>query len=224
MLFQLISKGERSDSATFDLGDGDRWLTSRLYIFAVILSELLDCRCMVFLQTQAGVPRRFVGLASCEATRRALASRYEWFEQALRQAQHEPYSFDLSEPQVAENVAKTYLQDELISRVVGKGTDEAPGWVRLGNAPAPGQVREEHAQWIKDGGHLSKILGDTLQFPSLVEGPDTLAKDLERRAVLTDADHFVAVVDDDKRFKRLLDRRAVIERAARQVAEAETAK
>jgi hypothetical protein len=61
-LFLLIRVGERAETATFDLGVGDRWLTSRLYIFAVVLSEVLGVRCMVFVQTREGVPRRFVGL------------------------------------------------------------------------------------------------------------------------------------------------------------------
>jgi hypothetical protein len=268
MLFQLIRVGERSDSATFDLGIGNRWLTSRLYIFSVILSELLGVRCMVFLQTRDGVPRRFVGLAKPDDVRTALGRRYDWFERALVSSQlnfyvatteatdrmgelkkflaspagkpdqlwlssleptlrpifAEALQVDLRSAQVAENVATTYLNSPLISRHVDASAAEQKDWVRLEPDSAEGNVREEHAHWIKDADQLNRILGEALSFPSLVEDPGASAKDLEKRAVLADDGEFVAIVDSDGRFKRLLNRRTVVERVGRQMAETDAGK
>ena len=48
--------------------------------------------------------------------------------------------------------------------------------------------------------------------------------ELEKRAVLTDDGEFVAILDPDGLFKRLLNRRAVVERVGRQLAETEAEK
>jgi hypothetical protein len=261
-LFMLIREGERSDSATFDLGTGDRWLTSRLFIFAVILSELLGVRCMVFIETRDGVPRRFVGLAAPRDVRAALQRRWDWHERALMSAQlnfsvstpeaatkidqlrtylgdpatnvqapslwnlepmlrplfAEAVQVGLGNAQAAEAAANAYLRSPLIAREVDEPFPQEERWVRLG-AGAPGKVREEHAQWIKNADHLSRILRDVLKTPSLVEGPGVSLKDLEQHAVLIGEGEFVAILDPEQRFKRLLNRRAVVERVGRQIAE-----
>jgi hypothetical protein len=259
-LFLLIRAGERADSATFDLGVGDRWLTSRLYIFAVVLSEVLGIRCMVFVQTREGVPRRFIGLASPQAVRRALERRYGWLERALLSSQLNFYSYstesldrftkyvekevdddsltapgleptmrplvaemltdvDLTDAQTAERVANLYLRSPLIAHEVDAVAPEEKGWVRLGAGAEEGKIREEHALWIKEADQLNQILGDALTFPVLLENPGGSVKDLERQAVLVDDGEFVAILDADGRFKRLLNRRAIIERVGKQVAQ-----
>jgi hypothetical protein len=259
MLFTLIREGERSDSATLDLGTGNRWLTSRLFIFSVILCELLGVRCMVFLETRDGIPKRFVGVADPRAVRAAMRLRWDWYERAflsallnfgaaspetmtrlrerlldpgvnikqlapwtidpqLRSLFADSLTFDLSKAQQAENAANMYLASPLISRTVASIQPEEKEWLRLGDA-GDGTVREEHAQWIKDADHLSRILRDALKTPSLVEVPGTSGKDLERQAVMTDDGEFVAILDPEGRFKRLLNRRTVVERVARQMAE-----
>lgn len=64
------------DYAVIDLGDGDQWISSRLYIFAALLGRITRVRQLVFVATQEGVPGRFLGMASPDAIRWALAESY----------------------------------------------------------------------------------------------------------------------------------------------------
>jgi hypothetical protein len=58
-------------------------LTSRLFIFAVMLQRMRGLRCLVFLETSGGIRRRFMGMAPPGAVLWSLAMRYPWLEWAL---------------------------------------------------------------------------------------------------------------------------------------------
>jgi hypothetical protein len=229
-LFQLMGAGMRADSARFDLREGHDWLTSRLYIFAVVLSELLGVRCLVFTETRDGIARRFVGLADPQAVRTALEHRYDWLKAALGKAvaRHGPVEAPVlslhelfSEQWQAQNIASAYLQSDLIKRVRPATAAAEPNWVQL-RPPDDGQVREEHAEWISGGAHLEAILGEALAFARVVEGPDMPPREVMRQAVLKSG-AFVAVIDTDGRFARLLNRTAILEQLGRELAERSTA-
>src|SRR5205807_2998088 len=61
-LFGLIKGGEHADFARVDLGAGNQWLTSRLYMFALIPFRLLRMRAVVFVETRDRTGGRFVGI------------------------------------------------------------------------------------------------------------------------------------------------------------------
>jgi hypothetical protein len=260
-LFMLIRAGERADSAIIDLGTGDRWLTSRLYIFSAILSALLGVGCLVFLETRDGVPRRFVGVADPDAVRSALIRREPWLAHAFVAAHLNFGAPDVTPafnelkrvlagrttplsdlniweldaalrwvagagyepadaPQAAEAVAARYRDSPLLSRVVEATAPEEPGWVRLGNSPGdPTKVSEERASWIASGVHLERLVRDALTHPTVEQTPGTTLRELHRQVVLRDEGDFVAIVDTDGRFERLLNRRRIAEHLGREVAE-----
>ena len=90
----LVTGGQRADFATIDLGDGKRWLTSRLYIFSWVLAQVVGVRCLAFVETRDGIPHRFAGLAEPEAVRRSLGQRQMWLEGAFVAAHLDFYSPD----------------------------------------------------------------------------------------------------------------------------------
>lgn len=260
-LFRLIQGGERADYVRIDLGDGDRWITSRLYIFALIPFQLLQVRALVFLETRDGVTGRFAGLASPDSVRAALGSRYSWFEAAwlttqmsfwsvgpeaqsafltlinakskpgqltwsdlylalppLVQDAYKPVS--VTEPQPAESLARTWLGDPSIYREVASTAPQTAGWLRLGPSKFDStKVREERAQWIRSGADLDKVLGGALIHANVIESGTITRSDVYRQAVLQWSSEFVAVSDNEGRFKRLLDRDSMIARLATDQAE-----
>jgi hypothetical protein len=72
--------------AVIDLGNGNQWISSRLFIFAVLLKRMTGLRQFVFIGTQNGVTGRFLGMASPDDVRWALARRYPWLECAYAYA------------------------------------------------------------------------------------------------------------------------------------------
>jgi hypothetical protein len=252
-LLSLINTAQKAESARFDLRTGHSWLTSRLFIFAILLPEILDVRCMVFTETRDGIARRFVGLAEPRAVAAALARRFDWLPRAWTRASISLYGCDLSAvtqlrvlarddgvqdwqltpklieiaqesmipqdlllPGVAESVAQQYLNDSEILRNRPKNSPSDPGWVQLREI-ADGNVQEEHARWIGSGAELDNLLGDALTRPHVIETSGASIRQLNRHAVLKSG-QFVAVVDGDGRFLRLLHREVIVDELAREAA------
>lgn len=78
----------QSEVAEVDLGQGEDWLSSRLYIMAILFARYKRVQALVFLDTALGVTRRYVGWADADTLRWALASRYPWLECAYANAYH----------------------------------------------------------------------------------------------------------------------------------------
>ena len=83
LLIQLQSAGKR-DYIVIDLGSesSPRWLTSRLYLLTFLIAPIDQPKCFVFVETAGTVRKRFVGTASPDRVRWALARRYNWLESA----------------------------------------------------------------------------------------------------------------------------------------------
>jgi hypothetical protein len=78
----------QSEIAEVDLGQGEDWLSSRLYIMAILFARYKGVQALVFLDTALGVTRRYVGWADADTLRWALALRYPWLECAYANAYH----------------------------------------------------------------------------------------------------------------------------------------
>ena len=60
---ELIPSGEKADYIELDLGTGREWLTSRLYLLSAHIPEVSGVQRLVFVETRAGLPRQFAGVA-----------------------------------------------------------------------------------------------------------------------------------------------------------------
>jgi hypothetical protein len=92
----------------------------------------------------------------------------------------------------------------------------AEDWVTLQGQT--GQAYAEHASWIRNGEHLLALLGKVISRARVTETRSTKRTEL-RRMVLRQAGDFVAVVDEDNQFQRLIDRKAFVDRLARDTAD-----
>lgn len=74
------------DYAEINLGTGREWLTSRLFIMAIVFARMKGIECFVFVETSGAVRKRFVGWAEPAKIRGAVAQRYLWLERAYADA------------------------------------------------------------------------------------------------------------------------------------------
>jgi len=75
-----------ADYAVIDLGAGEEWLTSRLFIAAVMLERMRGVKVFVFLETTPALAHRFVAIGSLSRIRWSLACIYPWLEAAWLRA------------------------------------------------------------------------------------------------------------------------------------------
>jgi hypothetical protein len=73
----------RADYAVMDLGDGSRWLTSRLFIFAYVFSEVMGVQRLVFVERRGVASRNFVGTIDPRHLQSRLSRRFPWFSEAI---------------------------------------------------------------------------------------------------------------------------------------------
>ena len=221
-LLTEISDPAAADYAVIDLGEGHEWLTSRLYFFAVLLSRMRALRSFVFVSSRGQVRQRFVGVAEPESVRWSLAKNYPWLEMAFAQA----YAGIANAPATIapanvpfiispHGALEPYKAGPIIHLFLGAiqtntPTTDSSEWVHFSQN---GQDMAERATWL-DERRMESDLGSSLMRDSwLVDSPD-LAKLQRTKAILRRPGPFIALLSEDRQFKALIDRQAVVERVA----------
>ncbi len=221
LLVQLRNAGSH-DYIVIDLGSesAPRWLTSRLYLFGLILSRVRRLKCFVFVETTQGIRNRFIGVASPEDVRWALARRYPWLESAYFQcyANLGITQFDPATGWLVDQQATQLVQTFLL--MIRPGA-MPPNFLPL--APAlppetidPGNGVLEYAKWV-DGARIERLLGEGLATDSITIPPGKSLDDLVA-VVLKARSRFVAIMETDRTFRGLIDRAPLLEHAAAAIA------
>jgi hypothetical protein len=221
------------DYALVDLGGGDEWLSSRLFVFAEILPRLRGLHCFVFVEETEATSRRLVGMARPEAVRWTLAQRYPWLDSALEQAYADTAPPVISpagavDSNSAQQIGQAFLSN--IQMPAGKpgqasqppppSPDHDPGQPVVGCRPGwvpvqkvPGQQEQdlcEHGEWL-DGPRVRHLLGTSLQEDAWVKDDPDASEEEQVRAVLRRKGDFVAIVSEDRAFRSLVDRHLLLE-------------
>ena len=212
-LFQELLVPRKADYAVVDLGTGERWLTSRLYIFALILGKVAGLRAFVFLETRGGIRRRLLGTATPANIIRGLAAKYPWLEEAhvraaasqYNNAQNQPSLFYGSETWRVNNFVKNFVEN--IQRMTTPPQDEANTHLALGTSP----TTWERTRWI-NGELLEKDLTGILDMNAWCHDVPDKPRSAVAEAVLARSSDFVALVDEDRCFAGLVDRNALLDR------------
>jgi hypothetical protein len=226
-LTQLTEEGA-ADYAQVNLGTGEEWLTSRLFILAIVFARMKGINCFVFVETSGSVRKRYVGWAKPEKIRWALARRYPWLEQAYAGAYSTitsqqnslivsnrgrlGYQFAPADPGPSIELLREFLQRVQVPPVPLPVPGD-PDWVLLDTV----SNTYEHASWIS-GGQLEEILGGDLNT-SMIRSTELRSKNAaeQLRAFLTVSERFVAVTAEDQRFEYLVDRSVLLEQVAKRL-------
>jgi hypothetical protein len=221
-LFKQLAAPRQADYAIIDLGEGKKWLSSRLYIFALILGRVSGLKSFVFVETRNGVTRSLVGSASPLLIGKSLAKRYPWLESAFNivyasiapdpKTSNTPYELkelaDENPWQISELVKK-YIAE--IQQQVEPNLDSRDEWESFGDPIHTW----ERTSWL-EGRHIEELLGSDLCTSSITDSPDDDSQ-AKVKAILRRTGEYVALTDDKERFKHLVDRSALLEKLARTV-------
>jgi hypothetical protein len=206
-LMEQIKSSDPADYAVIDLGD--RWLTSRLFIFAIILDRMRKLKYFVFLETRGGVRRKFLGVATPNAVRWKLAQRYSKYEQEFAKAyaeldkniQIQTETGALEPPQAASLV--TNFLSNVQDTVVKTPLEEKEGWIYISE-----KQFYEYGEWL-DGDKLKNLLGNSLDQSHVIEKPHITREDIVK-SILVKKGKFIAKVDNNMVFRDLVDREQLL--------------
>lgn len=215
VLVRQLVDPSAADYAVVDLGVGDRWLTSRLFLFAELLARMRDLRCFVFVRSESGGQRRFVGTALPLDVRWALAEEYPWLERAYAQAYAQLPQHEIRSAHGALTVEEA---TQLISTFVAAVQAPVPpatgpgGWVQLNGGSW------EHGAWLDPD--LPGPLRAVLVHATVAAGSDAEDARVARDVLARRGARFVALVGPDSEFQRLVDRGALLEQTAARLSQA----
>jgi hypothetical protein len=209
-LFRAIAETVHADYLTVDLKDGSAWLTSRLFILSVLIARVRPIQRIVFL---SGPAEGFLGECSPAMLGQDLARAYPWLEEAYISAHVlvTGTSIQLMRNRtllgaMSPNEASSVLSQFLFS-VQQRNVPKTAGWTDLGSYI-------EHADWVSDTS-LVRLLGRRLNVTSVKRDPSESGT-IAARTLLRHDEHYVAVVDMDGRFLRLVDRRKATDQVVRE--------
>lgn len=219
-LFRQLSESRDTQYAVVNLERGNQWVTSRLFIFAVML-ERAGLKCFVFLEDADDVSGRFIGIASPDKVRWELARHYPWLETAFALA----YSSNIPHPppgQASEKLVITSsgaLEPER-ERVIVKMFLDCIQSLTPPNTKPEEWIEErgvyEHTEWIR-GDRLRGLLQDQLQ-DSWVAIDQNKPSDETVKRILLEKAPYVALVERAKKFNSLVDRQEILEDVGKRVA------
>jgi hypothetical protein len=210
-LFASLQGAERWNYVVVDVQAGRRWLASRLFIFAILLRAVRGLRCIVFVQTDAGLNRKLLGIAAPGAVRRALAVAYPWFEESLTAAVQSvgvPYFVDDLSGDQAFQVMQAFVT--VLQSFDDKNGDNE--WVKLDGGSW------EHSRWLDATLAKRNFAGAFFSAAGSTIRGNTIQPDMELYvAVMKCTEPFAALINPQDEFLELYDRQSVVNRVADQV-------
>jgi hypothetical protein len=238
MMLDQLQSGAPADYAEIALGAGEEWITSRLYIAAVMMERMRGLKCFVFVEGATITERRFVAIATVSQLRWALARHSPWLEAAWLKvvpsvfpqqpadpqtlSVHQPIFLSNSgalDPSQARQVVSNFIASlqKPIPAAPYAAPDQLPvaedGWVEVK------KVNQERASFV------TRRLLASLLSPDAFRAHASDLHDAPRaqrtRAILRCRAPFVALVDNQHEFEvvRIVNRQALLEQLATSMAD-----
>jgi hypothetical protein len=206
-LLHLLHEPGFRDYVVIDLGSGDEWITSRLFIFAVMLQRIKRVRCVVFRE---GADRRFLGIARPDHVRWALAKEQPWLEQAYSNVLSEGmrYATVLNNEgaiptQHAESIVRNFVNGLAMRHPEPESPPPGKRWAEF---DTHGIKRFEKATWL-GGEDIRLMLGEDLRDDAIVALGDRKGEAL---SLLRCTDPWVARVTEQRGLVSIVDRIAFL--------------
>lgn len=227
MMLEQAQSTEPADFSIISLGDGEEWLTSRLFIATVMMERMRGVKVFVFVERTPASERQFVAVANVRQLRWALARRFPWLQAALVRAEaaqsDDPQTTTqvkvisdtgAVEPYQARQLVSTFiaaLQRPPIAPTAALPPATAPAdWVHLGYS-------DERARWITRALLVELLPQSAFNSSAKALGDESRAR--RSRALLRCPMAFVALLDERREFLRLVNRQAYLEDVAASLGE-----
>lgn len=241
-----------ADFSVIDIGTGENWITSRLFIAAVMLERMRGAKVFVFVESVPQVEKRFLAVASIAQVRWMLASKFPWLEAAWACAYlnafpavqpatvvvpsgakwlPDPLNLSPTPPQInsANGALGPWEARQLVAKFIDSlqippvpattNAPQNPGVTAATPAQAPlqpmvllRQGARERASWVTRNLLKELLPEDAFELWAYLERDAPRMR--RTRAVLRRSAPFVALLDEDRRYKRLVNRAVFLEEIA----------
>jgi hypothetical protein len=213
-----VTQAAPADYGVANLGMGDQWLTSRLFLLAALAEPMRGSRYIVFVDTENGAADRFVGVASCRSLRYMLAMRSPWLESAFATAYQQavaPGQWGASTIVSKSGAVSPSVAGQIVSSFIQAVQSLPPAPAANAVVVALSGGRQERAEWVTPD-LLIDTLGTQLQRNAVNLRDEARATDRVKRLLKAEGP-MVAVVGPDGRFEKLVNRTELADLVAKEV-------
>jgi hypothetical protein len=215
-LIDLLMKGKDGEYTVLDLGSGESWLTSRIYILSILFPMVKSVKYLVFVSTAYGNNKKFIGWINVQKMRWSLAMKYPHLEMAYQNVYGEEIkneSITTVNGRLGNNSNWNPPTARLLNSFVQKIKSDkslGEGWVKIKSS----SETWEQASWVTDI-LLRDIAGDELQTESVTISELRAKSDRDKTLIIANMEgRYVPVVNHEGRFEYLIDRHKLLERVA----------
>jgi hypothetical protein len=215
-----LKAGGTADYAIVNLGTGREWLSSRLFIMAIIFERIKGVKAIVFLENTSDSRKTFIGWATPHHIRWALAQHFHWLETAFSEAYFNTitmsrivssdgrlgFLFDPANPSPGISLLQKYLQKIQSPPEIPPIAEEENEWVTLSTSD---QIKE-HALWL-NATILEDLLGDVLNTENVNSESDISTLEHQIKQNIKIPHPFIAVLKENGRFNYLVKRDKLLE-------------
>ena len=199
------------------------WFSSRLFLFAFLLKNLRNLRCMVFVQTGGDMKNKYLGNATPEQVQDAIARTFPKYSPALDKAlknKDQPSIYEIhaggwSLPALNPDSPLTlsvvdFVSEQFVTNITEPNSLDAKNYVKTG--------RGYENACIIDLRKIREILGKEFNESFVIKRagmPEEELKEELLRNVLRGSGPFTAELDSNHVFRTLIDRNAVLEEVSK---------
>jgi hypothetical protein len=218
-ILDLVKELQEERAAEYVVIDlSSKWFTSRLFLYADLLDRVRRLPCMVFVETSDNISRRFIGIATPKDVCQALVEKEDWLADDYKAAYMEVNVGPTFDPEMAKLVAVKFRAELQEGRddINEDDPEELAEWSVVAG-------RDEHTTQVTVKA-LRQMLGPRLRTTDyILDSPDLSEEERRRRVVLRGHGDgawvpFIAALDEERSFVRLLNRARLLEAVACTVA------
>lgn len=205
-LINKINSSKNADFAIIDLGEGENWLLSRLYILVILLFKAKGIKYFVFLTSENESESKYLGWISSKSIIKTI-SNYD-SDMPINfngVSQDENINF-----QIQEGIINIENIDNLIISFIGSlqtQTKSSKKGILL-----KGSGYYEDTEWVSRE-LFSTLFSESINENFIMEDPYKDNKD-HLNAILRQKGKYIAVINAKGVFKRLIDRDVILKKIA----------
>lgn len=220
-LLQQVALTEPADYSLIDIGTGNEWLTSRLFLVAAMLPRMRGVQTIVFVEKVAAVEKRFNRVVSADTLRWALAKHQQWLEAAWCLASLEVFGVpdikDLDPRTVGENPTcilsmSGAWEPANARRVAARYLNYLQAQAGFANAYLLDKHLFERGSLVTSE-LLNELLPDDSKDQWMYAAIDE-PRPRRTRAMLRRTGSFVALLQKNREFHSLINRQSLLEQLA----------
>ncbi len=197
------------DYVKIDLGSGNNWLASRLYILAILMN-LKGLKYWVIVYSDKDEEKKYLGWVTSEIIIRKLSEKYPELVETFNDL-HDQLNLKIDNSILdSDNLGN--IVHSFISKLQTEDYKEYSVKLSRGSEGNKEEIYFERTEWLNKS-LFEELFNNSLNQNYIVDDPYK-SNEEQVKAILRQKGKYIGVIDKKEKFKRLIDRDVILEKVA----------